>query len=385
MTVLVTGGAGFIGSHFIERHLAAAPDARVVCLDDFNAYYDPALKRANAAALAADERVTIVDGSFVNAALVRELFAGHDVRQVVHLGGYAGVRASMAMPLEYEETNVRGTLVLLEAARRHPLERFLLVSSSTVYGAGSAVPFQEDAPLGIPLSPYGVTKRAAELLALHYHRVHGVPAVCLRPFSVYGPRIRPDLAMHVFATAITRGEPIPLFGDGTYQRDFTHVSDICAGLSSALAAEDAVGEAINLGHHQPVAVNELVTLLERELGRKAIVDRRPAFAGDMPLTCADLGKARRLLGYAPRVSLADGVHDFVAWFRRKVSQAVHTDEADLPGAAARRYFSPISSATDGSIDSAQISYPCGLKCNRSGMISRVSVPSSVRNLGPMSR
>ncbi len=185
---------------------------------------------------------------------------------------------------------------------------------------GSAVPFQEDAPLGIPLSPYGVTKRAAELLALHYHRVHGVPAVCLRPFSVYGPRIRPDLAMHVFATAITRGEPIPLFGDGTYQRDFTHVSDICAGLSSALAAEDAVGEAINLGHHQPVAVNELVTLLERELGRKAIVDRRPAFAGDMPLTCADLGKARRLLGYAPRVSLADGVHDFVAWFRAKLAR-----------------------------------------------------------------
>ncbi len=190
MTVLVTGGAGFIGSHFIERLLAASSDAEVVCLDDFNAYYDPALKRANAALVAAHRRVTVVDGSINDAALVRALFASHAVRQVVHLAGYAGVRASMAMPLEYEEANVRGTLVLLEAARRHPLERFLLVSSSTVYGAGSPVPFVEDAPLGIPLSTYGVTKRAAELLALHYHRVHNVPAACLRPFSVYGPRMR---------------------------------------------------------------------------------------------------------------------------------------------------------------------------------------------------
>jgi UDP-glucuronate 4-epimerase len=233
------------------------------------------------------------------------------------LGGFAGVRASMAMPLAYEEANVRGTLVLLEAAREHTIERFVLVSSSTVYGAGCEVPFREDAPLGVPLSPYGVTKQAAELLGRHYHQVHRVPVVALRPFSVYGPRMRPDLAMHVFATAISKGEPIPLFGDGTIERDFTNVSDICAGLLSAMRAEGAVGEAINLGHHQPVAVIELVRLLEQALGRKAAIDRRAAFPGDMPVTCADLSKAERILGYRPRVALADGVRDFVTWFRSK--------------------------------------------------------------------
>jgi UDP-glucuronate 4-epimerase len=317
MSVLVTGGAGFIGSHFIERLLASDRDAQVVCLDNFDDFYDPAQKRAAAAAFGASGRVKVVEGSFCEPAVVRPLFAQHDVRQVVHLGGYAGVRASMTMPLVYEEANVRGTLVLLEAARERPVERFVLVSSSTVYGAGCAVPFREDAPLGVPLSPYGVTKQAAELLGRHYHQVHGVPVVSLRPFSVYGPRMRPDLAMHVFATAITTGQPIPLFGDGTIERDFTHVSDICAGMVSSLRAEAAVGEAINLGHHEPVAIIELVRLLEQELGQKATIDRRPAFSGDMPITCADLSKAERVLGYRPRVSLPEGVRDFVAWFKRK--------------------------------------------------------------------
>lgn len=316
MTVLVTGGAGFIGSHLIERLLEAG-DAQIVCLDSFNAYYDPQLKRANAAWLERNERVTIVEGSVADAALVDELFGRYHFRQVVHLGGYAGVRASVEMPLAYEEANVRGSLVLLEAARRHPVERFLLVSSSTVYGAGCATPFREDAPLGVPLNPYGVTKRAAELLALQYHRSYGVPAVCLRPFSVFGSRMRPDLAIHVFATAITSGKPIPLYGDGSYQRDFTHVSDICTGLLSALAAPGVTGEAINLGHHEPVAIARLIELLETELGENATIERRPAFAGDMPVTCADLTKARSLLGYEPRVSLVEGIREFVAWFQKQ--------------------------------------------------------------------
>lgn len=315
--VLITGGAGFIGSHFIERLLALDRDARIVCLDNFNDYYDPAQKRAAVAGFAGNERVTLVEQSFCDPAVVGPLLARHDVRHIVHLGGYAGVRASLAMPLAYEEANVRGTLVLLEAARTHPLDRFVFASSSTVYGAGCPVPFQEDAPLGVPLSPYGVTKQAAELLGRHYQQVHRVPFVSLRPFSVYGPRMRPDLAMHVFATAIAKGRPIPLFGDGTIERDFTHVSDICAGLLSALHAEGVAGEAINLGHHQPVAIIELVRLLEKELGQTAVIDRRPAFSGDMPVTSADLAKAERLLGYRPRVALADGVRDFVAWFRSR--------------------------------------------------------------------
>jgi UDP-glucuronate 4-epimerase len=313
MTVLVTGGAGFIGSHFIEQLLARHDSTRVVCLDNFSDAYDPALKRANVASFARDPRVTSVEQSFCDSRAMRELLARHNVRRIVHLGACAGVRASLSSPELFAQTNVGGTLALLEAARAHPLERFLLVSSSTVYGAGAAVPFQEDAPLGVPLSPYGVTKRAAELMGLAYYRLYGVPVVCLRPFSVYGPRMRPDLAMRVFAEAIGTSHPLPLLGDGSQRRDFTHVHDICAGLLSALAADAAVGQAINLGHHQPVAIAELIAMLEDQLGRKALVEQRPANSADLPTTCADLAKAGRLLGYRPTIELADGVRDVVAW------------------------------------------------------------------------
>lgn len=314
MTVLVTGGAGFIGSHFIDRLLASDADARIVCLDDFNDFYNPALKRANVERFVDDPRVTLVEASICDAAAVGPLLAQHAVRQIMHLGGYAGVRSSADMPLKYQQANVGGTLTLLEAARQHPLDRFVFVSSSTVYGADCEIPFREDAPLGLPLSVYGVTKRAAELLAQHYHQTCGVPVVSVRPFSVYGPRIRPDLALWAFTDAIHTGRPLALFGDGSIQRDFTHVSDICAGLLAALCSDDCLGQTINLGHHQPVAIGELVRLIEEQLGRKAQIDRRAAFAGDMPVTCADLQKAERLLGYRPRVSLPEGVREFVAWY-----------------------------------------------------------------------
>jgi UDP-glucuronate 4-epimerase len=314
MSILVTGGAGFIGSHFIQRLLVRDSAARVICLDNFSDYYDPALKRANVALFAGDARVKLVEQSFLDAAAMQRLFADEGVRRVVHLGGIAGVRWSVAHPLPYEETNVRGTLSLLEAARLHPVERFLLVSSSTVYGHGAKAPFCEDAPLGVPLSPYGASKRAAELLALTYHQLHQVPIVCLRPFSVYGPRIRADLAMWIFAEAIVAGRSIPLFGDGSVRRDFTHVGDICDGLLSALDAPAVIGEAINLGHHDPIEIRQLIALLETVLARKAVIEQLPSALGDMPLTCADLGKAERLLGYRPRVALADGVRDFSEWF-----------------------------------------------------------------------
>jgi UDP-glucuronate 4-epimerase len=316
MTVLVTGGAGFIGSHLIERLLARDDASRIVCLDNFSDYYDPALKRANAAIFSAHKRVKVVEASFCDWASMARLLADEHVRQIVHLGAIAGVRTSIANPLLYEETNVRGTLALLEAARAHPVERFLLISSSTVYGHGARVPFSEDAPLGVPLSPYGATKRAAELLGLNYHYLHSVPVVCLRPFSVYGPRIRPDLAMYVFAESIMRARAVPLFGDGSVRRDFTHVSDICEGLLSALEADNVSGEVINLGHHDPLSMRQLLSMLEEALGRKALIDQRPALAGDMPITCADLTKAERLLEYRPQVTLSEGVRDFAAWFRR---------------------------------------------------------------------
>ncbi len=321
MTLLVTGGAGFIGSHFIERTLRGT-DAHVVCVDNYNDFYDPAIKRANVRAFADNPRVTMVEGSIADSALMNAIFQRHAFRQVVHLGAYAGVRPSIERPLVYEETNVRGTLVLLEIARSYPIERFVFASSSTVYGRGARAPFEEDQPLGVPMSPYGATKRAAELLCATYVDLHRLPVVVVRPFSVYGPRLRPDLAMSVFAEAILTGKPLPLFGDGSIRRDFTHVSDICDGLAAALAAPaDIAGQAINLGHSEPVEIRRLIELLERALDRKAQIDLRPQVAGDMPLTHADLSKAGRLLGYSPKVALADGVAEFAAWYKGRMKAA----------------------------------------------------------------
>ncbi len=313
MSILVTGGAGFIGSHLIEILLSSS-DQTIVCLDSFNDYYDPALKRANAAAFSDNPLVTLVEDDFCNLEAMRKLLDEHSVEQVVHLGAYAGVRPSIDSPMVYQRNNIEGTLSLLEAVRSHPVKRFLLVSSSTVYGRGAPAPFREDGPLGTPMSPYGATKRATELLGLCYHDLHDVPVVCLRPFSVYGPRLRPDLAMTIFTAAIHHGRTMPLYGDGTIRRDFTHVSDICAGLISALTAEEAVGQEINLGHSEPVEIRRLISLIEEALGKKAVIDQQPEKPGDMPITYADLTKAERILGYKPKVAMEEGVPEFVEWF-----------------------------------------------------------------------
>jgi len=313
MSILVTGGAGFIGSHFIEM-LLKRTDAPIVALDSFNDYYDPALKRTNILGFADSPQVTVVEETFCDQEAMHRLFTEHDVRSVVHLGAYAGVRPSVDNPHWYQEANVKGTLCLLEAARQHPVDRFLLASSSTVYGGGAAVPFQEDAPLGTPLSPYGASKRAAELLGLTYFGLHEVPVVCLRPFSVYGPRLRPDLAMTIFTAAIYEGRSLPLFGDGSIRRDFTHISDICEGLYSAMSAPDAVGECINLGHSEPIEVRQLIAMLEDALGKQAVIDYQDEKPGEMPVTFADLTKAERILGYQPKVTFAEGVPEYVAWY-----------------------------------------------------------------------
>jgi UDP-glucuronate 4-epimerase len=313
MNVLVTGGAGFIGSRLIER-LLRRPTARITCLDAYNDYYDPALKRANVVGFAHDPRVHMVEGSFTDAPAMARLFADDRITHVVHLGAYAGVRYSVENPFPYQQHNVGGTLALLEAARHHPVDRFVNISSSTVYGRNAVAPFVEDAPLGTPLSPYGASKRAAELMALTYLDLFRVPVVNIRPFSVYGPRLRPDLALTIFTAAILDERPLPLFGDGTIRRDFTYVDDICDGLEAALERDGIVGEAFNLGHDEPIAVNEIIATLERTLGRKARIDRQPEKPGEMPVTHADLTKARRLLGYAPKTAFAEGVRAFTDWF-----------------------------------------------------------------------
>ena len=315
MAILVTGGAGFVGSHLVE-HLLNATDEPLVVVDNFNDYYDPSVKRASAAAWAGQPRVTVVAGDYGDVETANRVFLDHQVRAICHLGASPGVPASLLQPRTFVENNVVGTTTLLEAARRHPVERFLFASSSTVYGRGAAAPFVEDAPLGIPASPYGASKRAAEILGLTYHQLFGVPFVSLRFFNVYGPRLRPELALAVFTRAILSGTPLPLFGDGSVLRDFTHVSDICRGVIAALTAPNIAGQCINLGHDRPIRISRLIELIVAAAARPAKIDYRPPRAEDMPFTHADLTKARRLLGYEPRIEIEEGVQEYVEWFRR---------------------------------------------------------------------
>ncbi len=314
MAILITGGAGFIGSHLVE-HLLTATDEALVVLDNFNDYYDPRLKRATAGAWAGNGRLTIVEGNYGDADIAERVLLAHEVRAICHLGASPGVPASVKHPSSFFENNVVGTVTLLEAARRHSIERFLFASSSTVYGRGAKAPFVEDAPLGIPASPYGASKRGAEIAGLTFHQLFGLPFVSLRFFNVYGPRLRPELALAVFTRSILEGTALPLYGDGSVLRDFTHVSDICGGIGAALTAPEVAGQCINLGHEEPIAIRRLIELIEEAAGVKAIIEHHPPRTEDMPLTHADLTKARRLLGYEPRVAIEDGVREYVEWFR----------------------------------------------------------------------
>jgi UDP-glucuronate 4-epimerase len=315
MAILITGGAGFIGSHLVE-HLLAATDEPLVVLDSFNDYYDPRLKRATAAAWAGNARVTVVEGNYGDADTAERVLLEHDVRAICHLGASPGVPASVKHPRSFFENNVVGTVTLLEAARRRSVERFLFASSSTVYGCGAAAPFVEDAPLGVPASPYGASKRGAEIAGLTFHQLFDVPFVSLRFFNVYGPRLRPELALAVFTRSVLEGTPLPLYGDGSVLRDFTHVSDICGGIIVALTATGVAGQCINLGHDQPIAIRRLIELIEEAAGVKAVIEHHPPRAEDMPLTHADLTKAQKLLGYQPSVAIEAGVQEYVEWFRR---------------------------------------------------------------------
>jgi UDP-glucuronate 4-epimerase len=312
MAILVTGGAGFIGSHVVER-LLATTDELVVALDSLDPFYDPARKRQNLRAVAGHPRFAFVTGDVTDEAMVDAAWTTHAIREVIHLAGYAGVRPSMEKPLPYVSANVQGTLVLLEAARRHGCRRFLSASSSTVYGNDAPVPFQEERLGRTPASPYGVTKRSAELLCRLYHDLYGVPALSLRYFSVYGPRLRPDLAMSIFSDAIVQDRPLPLFGGGTAERDFTYVDDIVSGTLAALGSSTS-GEEVNLGNNRPVAIRQIIELLEAEFGKRARIAMLPEKPGEMRVTCADISKAQLLFGYQPQTPIEEGLKRFVRWF-----------------------------------------------------------------------
>src|SRR5436853_5670412 len=321
--ILITGGAGFIGSHLVDYLMSdAARDAfnlqeapRVTVVDNFNDFYDPAVKRANIERHLECNRFELIVADITDAAAMNELFARRRFDVVVHLAARAGVRPSLIDPLAYEATNVRGTYVLLEAARQNGVRQFVFGSSSSVYGINARVPFSEDDPISRPISPYAATKIAGEAACHVYSHLYAMRTVCLRFFTVYGARQRPDLAIYKFARLIDAGGAIPLFGDGRTRRDYTYIDDIIAGVVAALRYEASDFEIINLGESTTVELRRPVELLEQALGKRAIVEHQPAQPGDVPVTFANIDKARRLLGYHPQTKIDAGIERFVAWFK----------------------------------------------------------------------
>ena len=312
--ILITGGAGFIGSHLVDL-LMAEGGWRITVVDDFNDFYDPAIKRANVRTWLANPDFKLVAADIRNYEQLARTFSDTAFDCIVHLAARAGVRPSLKEPRLYVETNINGTLNLLELARTHGVRQFVFGSSSSVYGMNSKVPFSEDDPIFNPISPYAATKAAGELICHSYSHLYDMRIVCLRFFTVYGARQRPDLAIHKFAKLISAGKPIPVFGDGTTRRDYTYIDDIIAGVRAAIDYDQSNYEVINLGESRTVELRELISLLEQSLDQHAVLDRQPVQPGDVPLTFADITKARRLLGYRPQTQIEEGIEKFIEWFR----------------------------------------------------------------------
>jgi len=312
MKLLVTGGAGFIGSHFAERCLNSGHE--VVVLDDFNDFYSPAIKRENVRPFA--NHIQIQEADLRDGARVTNIVENTRPDAIVHFAARAGVRPSIQDPELYLDTNIKGTFNLLDAARRANVSRFIFASSSSVYGVLKTVPFREDMCLNQTISPYAASKLAGEQLCSNYSHLYGMRCVILRFFTVYGPRQRPDLAIHSFTRAILEGRAIRQFGDGSTRRDYTYIDDILQGLVAALAYEGPLFDIFNLGESETTSLSELIATIQKALQRKAHIEIHPEQAGDVPLTYADISKARTLLGYDPHTKISEGIPRFVEWFRQ---------------------------------------------------------------------
>ena len=318
MKVLITGGAGFIGSH-VGRQLVA-DGHEVVVLDDFNDYYSPSIKRENLA-----QRLpgaTVIEGDIRDKDTVRRAFAAGPIGAVIHLAARAGVRPSLKDPELYLSTNINGTYNLLEATRENGIRKFLFASSSSVYGVNPKTPFAEDDLLQRTISPYAMTKLAGEHLCSNYSHLHGLQTLCLRFFTVYGPGQRPDLAIHKFTRAIHEGKSLDMYGTGDTERDYTYIDDIVQGVLGAFHYEDAAFDIFNLGESQTTKLRDLIATIEAAVGKKAIINHLPDQPGDVPCTYADISRAKQRLGYNPQTKIKDGIPKFVDWFlQRERSQA----------------------------------------------------------------
>jgi UDP-glucuronate 4-epimerase len=322
MKVLVTGAAGFIGSHLSERLLNDG--WTVVGVDNFDDFYDPRIKRRNIKSCLKNKNFQLVKADIRDITAMNKAVSS-DIEIVVHLAAKAGVRPSIEQPVLYADVNVNGTAVLLQVAEKHKIKRFVFGSSSSIYGNNKKVPFSEDDNVDFPISPYAATKKAGELICHTYHHLYGISVTCLRFFTVYGPRQRPDLAIHKFAKLIEQDKSIPIYGDGTMMRDFTYIDDIIDGTIAAINRLSGHGpratghefNIYNLGESKPVSVNDLIAEIEKALGKKAVKQYLPPQLGDVEHTYADITKAARDLGYRPSTTIQAGLKKFVAWLRQQ--------------------------------------------------------------------
>lgn len=319
MKILVTGGAGFIGSSLTEALLSRGE--KVVVIDDFNDFYDPGLKRENVAPFEDNPSFRLYEADIRNGKKVLEVFRNEAPDAVFHLAARAGVRPSIQHPLLYEEVNCLGTLNLLEAARLTNVKNFVFASSSSVYGINSKVPFSEEDPITCPISPYATTKRAGELMCFTYSHLYNIPVTCLRFFTVYGEKGRPDMAIAKFTRLIAEGHEIQVYGDGSARRDFTYIGDIVSGLLHSIYKPSRY-EIINLGGSNTVELSRVISLIESNLGKKAVIKYTDPMPGDVPITYANVAKARKLLGFEPKVAIDEGVRRYVAWFLEREKKRV---------------------------------------------------------------
>jgi UDP-glucuronate 4-epimerase len=286
----------------------------VIGVDNFDDFYDPQIKRQNINVSLQNDNFQLIEADIRDSSAMND--AVGDVEVIVHLAAKAGVRPSIEQPLLYADVNINGTMVLLEAAKKHKINKFIFGSSSSVYGNNKKVPFSEDDNVDLPISPYAATKKACELLCHVYHHLCGISITCLRFFTVYGPRQRPDLAIHKFAKLIEQGKPIPVYGDGTMMRDFTYIDDIIDGTVAAMQKCDGFN-IYNLGESRPITVNDLIAEIEKALGKKAVKEYQPPQPGDVERTYADVTRAAKELGYNPGTEIQAGLEKFVTWLRRK--------------------------------------------------------------------
>lgn len=312
MRILVTGAAGFIGSHLCERLIAQ--EVHVTGLDNFDEFYGRDIKEANIADLLQCGNFKFIEGDIRDAECVESILDEDEIETIVHLAAKAGVRPSIEDPVGYQDVNINGTVVVLEAARKAGIKKFIFGSSSSVYGNNKKVPFSESDSVDFPISPYAATKKAGELLCHTYSHLYGIDITCLRFFTVYGPRQRPDLAIHKFSKLIEAGKPIPVYGDRSMQRDFTYIDDIIDGTVAAINNCEGY-EIYNLGESKPMRLDELIMEIEKALGKKAAINRLPMQPGDVYQTYADVTKAKGGFGYEPKTEFADGLAKFVRWLR----------------------------------------------------------------------